>query len=389
MGDAAVLGHIDPAAATVEPDDYIAGATLTNAVPGITLTIQGDSNAVTAQQSPYSSTGTQTFGDGSNWYWSSSASLRADFATPVSSVSIDLVSYDNEYNQGFLKAYDASGNLLQDVEATAPYSGFYTMTVSSSNNNIAYVLAGAQTGEYIMLDHLAVSRMADDYYSVPVNIGDPLTLATATPADGPGEFQNTFDPAIALYDPNGTLVASDDNSGADGRNSLLSYTAAASGQYVVEVSGAGGSAGDYVLHVEGATGENPPVFDVTATNPANGAVLTTAPTAITVDFNRPVVLSSLDASDLTVDGVAASGFSVVNSTTVTFNLPGELSDGTHTVALAAGSVIDIYGVPLQAYTGHFNQDALPPRTSSPPRSRRAIRSLAAARPSSCSSASRC
>ena len=41
--------------------------------------------------------------------------------------------------------------------------------------------------------------------------------------------------AFAVYDPAGTLVASDDNGAADGRNALLNYTALASGSYTIRV----------------------------------------------------------------------------------------------------------------------------------------------------------
>ena len=361
-GRAAVLGHIGPGSATVEPDDYFAGTALTNVVPGVTLTVEGDSNPVTAQVAPLSSTGTQTFGDGPDWYWWSGASLRADFATPVASVSIDLVPYYTYYQQGFLQAYDSSGHLLQDVEATAPYPGFYTMTVSSSSNDIAYILAGAQSNQYIMLDHLVASRMANDYYSVAVHAGDVLTLATTSPAGGPGEFQNTLDPAIALYDPNGTLVASDDNGGPYGQNALVNYTAAVSGQYVVEVSGAGGTSGDYVLNVAGATG-SPTPFAVASTSPAAGSTVKTA-TTMTVAFNDGVLLTSLQPSDLTIDGLAATAVSVVNGNTVAFTLPSGLSQGSHTAAIAAGAILDLQGTPLQAYSGQLTIDTTAPRVIS-------------------------
>ena len=55
-----------------------------------------------------------------------------------------------------------------------------------------------------------------DYFAVTGSAGTALTIGTATPGDGSGEFVNTLDPKIELYDPSGTLVASDDNGGPTG-----------------------------------------------------------------------------------------------------------------------------------------------------------------------------
>jgi hypothetical protein len=94
----------------------------------------------------------------------------------------------------------------------------------------------------------------NDTYTVEVSAGDMLTIETATPADGLGEFINTLDPVIELLDPTGAVVAGDDNSASDGRNARLTYTAAMPGAYSVRVgSAAGSSGGIYVLSIDGAT----------------------------------------------------------------------------------------------------------------------------------------
>jgi hypothetical protein len=73
--------------------------------------------------------------------------------------------------------------------------------------------------------------VGDDDYRISAAAGDALWLATTTPGDAPREFVNNLDPRIELYDPSGALVAADDNGAADGRNALLNYTAAVSGNY--------------------------------------------------------------------------------------------------------------------------------------------------------------
>ena len=67
-----------------------------------------------------------------------------------------------------------------------------------------------------------------DYYSVPANAGDNLSLSTATPSDGPNLFGNTLAPEINLYDPSGNLVAGG-TVGTDGRNETLNYAATVTG----------------------------------------------------------------------------------------------------------------------------------------------------------------
>jgi len=98
-----------------------------------------------------------------------------------------------------------------------------------------------------VLGHLGADGA--DYYSIDVASGETIDLSTLTPSGGPFEFVNNFDPAIQLIDPTGASVAMDDNSAADGRNVLLSHTAALTGTYIVAVTGAGSTTGEYVLSV--------------------------------------------------------------------------------------------------------------------------------------------
>ena len=84
----------------------------------------------------------------------------------------------------------------------------------------------------------------------------PLTLATSTPADGSGEFENSLSPHIQLYDPSGNLVASG-TVGADGRNETIYYTPLLTGAYRVEVTAKNSTQGEYVLS-QAVTAESVP-----------------------------------------------------------------------------------------------------------------------------------
>jgi subtilisin family serine protease/glutamine cyclotransferase len=250
---AIVLGYIEPSVTGVEPDDYPSGTVLTNIVPGITLTAQGSSSAITSLSASYHSTGSRVFGYGSSSTFSDSVYLRAAFSNPVSSVSLDLVA-DDSNDPGFMKAYNSSGMLLQDLETAAPVfpsPGFLTMTITRPTADIAYIIAGGQSGQVVFFDHLVVNGgLASDCYIVSVNSGDPLVLSTATPAGNAGEFVNNLDPKIELYNPSGSLVASDDNSGPDGRNAKLTYVATTAGNYTIRVLAASDKLGEYILSVK-------------------------------------------------------------------------------------------------------------------------------------------
>jgi hypothetical protein len=88
-----------------------------------------------------------------------------------------------------------------------------------------------------------------DEYALTLEAGEVLGLSTMTPADGPFEFVNELDPALELIDPDGNVVAFDDN-GAGEHNALIDYTAEEGGTYLVRVLAVNDSAGEYVLEVD-------------------------------------------------------------------------------------------------------------------------------------------
>lgn len=86
-----------------------------------------------------------------------------------------------------------------------------------------------------------------DEYSVTLASGELLRLSTATPmATVSAAVPTTLDARLVLVDPDGNIVASDDNGAADGINASLVYRATAGGVYRVRVEAASGH-GEYVL----------------------------------------------------------------------------------------------------------------------------------------------
>ena len=196
---------------------------------------------------------------------------------------------------------------------------------------------------------------SSDYYSVEAQAGDTLIVQTTVPAAGSGEFENLLDVAVELYDPLGNLVASD-------ASGTLSHTASLSGAYTVRVLSEGDTRGEYVLEVFGQSGGLPP-FEVSATDPANGAELLTVPTEIVVDLSDEVLLTSVDAGDLTLNSLPATGVTVVHANTLRFTLPAT-AEGMNTVAIAGGALVDLQGQPLAPFTSQFQLDSTAPRVIS-------------------------
>ena len=213
-----------------------------------------------------------------------------------------------------------------------------------------------------------VSGSAADWYSFSVSAGDPLVLQTSIPAEGPGAFVNTLNPNIQLFNPAGSPVASGGVQ-ADGRNQQIVYTALATGLYEVEVSSQGSTSGEYFVSVGGNTGTAGP-FQVVSTNIANGTVLEAAPTTYTVSFNENYLVTSVNASDLVVDGtMSPTGVTLVDGNTLSFTMFPSLGAGVHTLTIAAGAIEDVQGTPITAFTGNFTINTAPPTvvaTSIPP-----------------------
>jgi len=206
----------------------------------------------------------------------------------------------------------------------------------------------------------ALRRMGDpgDFYRIGVREGDVLVMETTTPAGGRGEFQNGVDPVIALIDPSGALLAVDDNGAADGRNARLSYTAQKSGNFTLQVASASGS-GEYTVRLTGATGAREP-FTVTETQPGDDDAVPQPPREYTIVFNDAILLTSLAAADLTIDGRPSTAAVALNGNTVRFELP-DLEDGVHYVSMAEGAIFDVQHTPSDRYTAQFTVDRSGPR----------------------------
>lgn len=140
--------------------------------------------------------------------------------------------------------------------------------------------------------------------------------------------------------------------GADGEFEVVSeqYLGATPG--VGTGTAAGGSKGYALTGVRLV--ESDPTFHVVAAQPIDGAALTTAPSVYTVHLSEPFAPGSLDAGDLSVDGVASVAATAIDADTIEFTLPELLGDGLFTVSIAEGALTgDASGLPVSSYTGTF------------------------------------
>ena len=96
------------------------------------------------------------------------------------------------------------------------------------------------------------------------------------------------------------------------------------------------------------------VFRVATTDPPSGAAVTSLPATYIVDFNIPFDPASVDAFDLTLDGIPSTAVQIIDSDTLEFTLPSVDSASQHTVAIAAGALSSsVDSLPLQPFSSSF------------------------------------
>lgn len=145
---------------TVDADSFVAGTDISAAFAGVTLSAVGGGfgagpsifavdSAGQAVEPFTASTGALVFGTDAASFphlfrEPAFLNLRADFATPTSSVAIDFIANDGA-DQGFLQAFDSGNNLLGTyTTASLGLNAFETMAVALPG--IAYILAGGLNG---------------------------------------------------------------------------------------------------------------------------------------------------------------------------------------------------------------------------------------------------
>src|SRR5262249_29935748 len=147
-------------------------------------------------------------------------------------------------NAGTVQLFDASNNLIatRTISTSVPPGFTFTEALFTETSAIAIKSVRLSPNSAVALPFVihnlppatGAAAGPGDWYGFAVNAGDSLSLQSKTPADGPGQFVNTLNPKLELYDPSGVLVASGVVLG-DGRNESISYSALATGLYRLRV----------------------------------------------------------------------------------------------------------------------------------------------------------
>lgn len=209
-------------------------------------------------------------------------------------------------------------------------------------------LSSDEVGELYQL-----SAFGGDYYLFHAEADEELTIETRTPNDGPFSPENILDPALALFDPGGNLVAENDNGGVDGRNAGITYTAPQTGFYTLLVSSTN-SAGEYLVGIN----IQQIILEIPAfANEGDGILTDAGRVAIRTAFDSDIqiALSSSDPSEADVPTfvtIPAGQTSAVFSITV---VDDDLLDGSRVLSISASA--SGFTPVEQSVTIHDNESA--------------------------------
>jgi hypothetical protein len=106
---------------------------------------------------------------------------------------------------------------------------------------------------------------------------------------------------------------------------------------------------------EVAITDNVVSMHVVSSSPTDGQVVSSTPTTATFNFSLDVTPGTVQATDLLIDGnPTATGVTIVDADTVTFDLPSGLTAGDHTLALATSAMTGGMALtPLSQFSSTF------------------------------------
>ncbi len=359
-----------------EPDTFAAESVIDTAFPGVTLSENVGSGNIFAAAAGYGApTGANVFAPGAtaaNGFRGGDAELRADFAIPQTFVLIDVGS-DDASDLAWLRAYDSSGTLLEEViSGSVAAGGSETLSISRPTADIAYVIAAGLGGDITPLDNLVYQVLDpnDDRFIIAAVENDQFSFDAFLPGVGPYLFNNPLDnPAgsalrMELRDPDGVLLAADAESISvtalkTGNYELRVYAESAQGEYFVEhwynhapeaVLDTESTDEDNLLNIDvllnDSDVDNDTYFVVDVTTPAHGTAVIKSDG--TIDYKPTDDYFGSDSFDYTLEdehGAISTG--TVN---ITVN---PINDAPTDITLSANSVAentDTSGGPLEIGT---------------------------------------
>ncbi len=245
------------------------------------------------------------------------------------------------------------GGLLYRID---PLTAASSLVGDTGFSSITGLLLGPDREDPQTGSALSLTPCGDgDAYRLEVNPGDHLSCELTMPAAGGRTLDNQLDPALELYDPVGRLVASVSSES-------LAHTAAVAGTYTLWVIAEDLTEGDYVLTCSGNSGAVPP-FKVLQIDQPDGVRLQSAPAELTAEFSDSLLLTTIAASDLTINGEPALSVRMSDGNTARFILPDVFVEGTNRIAMANAAVKDLQQTPIDAFASVILIDTTPPGVS--------------------------
>jgi Ca2+-binding RTX toxin-like protein len=242
----------------------------------------------------------------------------------------------------------ALGDLLVEVRifTIAPTARFFDATTVFPTLS-KRVFASSSTATTGTVDNTAlVTQFAflappnEDWYSFNVpSTANEVWLGTSTPADGSGQFPNTLNPRIELFDPSGAFVAGGTPLSAGNRNEFIEFLPALTGPYRVRVTSEANTTGEYFLGLDPVAGAP----RVVSTSIAPDAELAPGTLTIQVTFSEPMRASNLTSDDFSLRShlrainIGATTFSFNAARTVLSLTYSNLADDNYTLTLDSGT----------------------------------------------------
>ena len=102
-------------------------------------------------------------------------------------------------------------------------------------------------------------------------------------------------------------------------------------------------------------------FAITSTSPTAGAVLSAPPTEFVLNFAQAYNPATVQASDLTVNGIPADFVELTDEDTLTFTFTTNpvATEGLQTMSVAAGAITGMSPIAVSAFTSTFRFDTIP------------------------------
>lgn len=271
-------------------------APLISAAPPYTPAMMSPASDSTVNSSyPVFSWNASSDPDNDQVYYHLVVSMMQSLAEPVMDVyGITDTSYASS-------TFLSDGTYYWSVEAydnengVTSFSGFpsiwaFTVSTSSSQNDMGTgVDANDSIGSAILISPASGNGYLggsdyEDFYKVNVNSGQTISVSV-TPPSG-------MDVSLYLYDPSQYSVASSSNPGDSPEN--LTYTAASTGDYYIEVLYVYSTPGTYSMTVDVSSGSPP----------SSSTTLTIEPSSFTVGSGQYYTLSATlkDSSGYTISG---------------------------------------------------------------------------------------